>query len=109
MRRLYAEVHRWWVFARGVVLVDEVETGLHHTVLSEAWRAISDAARRYDVQVFATTHSFEFVRAAYRAFEGSEDSPFRLHRLEQTEEGIRAVGYDEETLAAAMEAEFEVR
>jgi hypothetical protein len=95
--------------SNGVVLVDEVDTGLHHSILSKAWSAVSDAARRYNVQVIATTHSFEFIQAAYRAFASSDRNPFRLHRLERTQEGIQAVSYDEEALAAAMEAELEVR
>jgi AAA15 family ATPase/GTPase len=93
----------------GVVLVDEIETGLHYSVVGRAWQAVSDAARRYNTQVFATTHSFEFMQAAYRAFANHGESPFRLHRLEQTKDGIKAINYDQETLAAAMEAEFEVR
>jgi hypothetical protein len=93
----------------GVVLVDEIENGLHHSILSKVWQAIGDAARRFDTQVFATTHSFECIRAAHQAFEDSERYDVRLHRLERVADTIRAITYERETLDAAMKADLEVR
>ena len=49
----------------GLVLVDEIETGLHHTVLSDVWRVVDEAARQFETQVVATTHSYECIRAAH--------------------------------------------
>ena len=93
----------------GVVLVDEIENGLHHSVLTKVWQAVGDAARRFDTQVFATTHSFEAIQAAQQAFESGESHDFRLHRLENVAGKIKAFTYDQETLAAAMKADMEVR
>src|ERR1700758_305841 len=45
----------------GVVLIDEVENGLHYSVMRDVWKAIAVAARQMDVQVFATTHSWECI------------------------------------------------
>ena len=63
----------------GLVLVDEIETGLHHTVIADVWRAVDGAAKQFNTQVVATTHSYECVRAAHAAL-GSGDG-FLLHRL----------------------------
>lgn len=93
----------------GVVLVDEIENGLHHSVLPAVWRAIGEVARRFKTQVFATTHSLECIAAAHRAFMESGTYDFRLHRLEQAEGTIRAVTYDQEALDAAIETGLEVR
>ena len=95
----------------GIVLIDEIENGLHHSVQVEVWRAIASAASAYNVQVFATTHSYEMIQAAHEAFQGKELSDFRLLRLSRNRDNneIRAVSYDEETLDAAIEAGFEVR
>ena len=41
----------------GVLLVDEIDTGLHHTAMSDMWKLIIEASHKFDVQVFATTHS----------------------------------------------------
>lgn len=93
----------------GVVLVDEIENGLHHSVLQKVWRAIGDISRQFDAQVFATTHSWECIVAAHRAFTGSDVYDFRLHRLERAKEKINAITYDQEALTAAVDAGLEVR
>ncbi|MBM4038359.1 MAG: ATPase [Planctomycetes bacterium] len=95
----------------GVVLVDEIENGLHHSILPNVWRVVAEAARQFNVQVFATTHSYECIAAAHKAF--AEDLPyqdeFRLHRLDRVKDETVAVTYDRETLAAAIEMGWEVR
>ena len=93
----------------GVVLVDEIENGLHWTVLTKVWTAIADAARQFNTQIFATTHSRECIVAAHNAFVESGLYDFRLHRLERAGNTIRAVTYNNETLAAAIEIGLEVR
>ena len=90
----------------GVVLIDEVENGIHHSVLTDMWRAIDDASRRFDVQVFATTHSFECVQAADQAIKTYDLS---LHRLEVGDDRCRCVTYERSEIAAAIQHELEVR
>ncbi len=93
----------------GILLADEVENGLHYTVMSKVWEAIADLAREYAVQVFAATHSEECIRAAHQAFAASEQYDFALHRLERVKGAIRAVTYDQGMLDAAFEIDAEVR
>jgi len=93
----------------GTILIDEIENGLHYSVLTDVWKAIADAARRADVQIFATTHSLECIRAAHEAFESSEKYDFRYHRLERVKDEIRAVTYDQENLAISDEMNLEMR
>ncbi len=97
-------------FKNGVVFIDEIENGLHYSVLENLWRVIYEAAVHYNVQVFATTHSLECIRAAHRTFENKPDYDFQLYRLDKLEDGsTRAVEYDRETLEAAIEVDIEVR
>jgi AAA domain, putative AbiEii toxin, Type IV TA system len=66
----------------GVLLVDEIDTGLHYSVLSDLWRLVYETATRLDVQVFATTHSrdcFESLAAISHA-EGSDVTIQRIER-----------------------------
>ena len=62
----------------GILLVDDIDDGLH-SALPDVWKVIAQAARDFDVQVFATTHSYECVSDAYKAL-GADG--FVLHRLE---------------------------
>lgn len=47
----------------GVLLVDEIDTGLHYTVMEDMWRLVYLTARRLGVQIFATTHSSDCWKA----------------------------------------------
>jgi AAA15 family ATPase/GTPase len=93
----------------GVLLVDEIENGLHYSVMENVWRAIADLAIAYNVQIFATTHSHECALAAYQALV-DKNLDFAFHRLEETKkEEIVAVTYDIDMLEAAFELDAEVR
>lgn len=93
-----------------VFLIDEMETGLHHSVLPLFWKGLAALARREGVQVFATTHSREAIFTAHRVFSAEPSYDFAYHRLERSAKGdIVAVTYDQEALSGADEANFEVR
>ena len=47
--------------AESCVLVDEVDTGLHWTVMAGMWRLVAEVARKSRLQLFATTHSQDCV------------------------------------------------
>ncbi|MDE0104504.1 MAG: AAA family ATPase [Bryobacterales bacterium] len=90
----------------GVVLVDEIETGIHHSVLKKLWAVVAKAARTFDVQVFATTHSFECLVAAQEALPDA----WRFHRLERNEDGSsRCVSFDVEDVDVVVRHGLEVR
>lgn len=95
----------------GVVLIDEIENGLHYSALEEVWKAIGYAAREFNTQVFATTHSLECIRAAHQAFSESDAYDFRYHRLDRDEKtgNISVETYDEKLIEASIQADFEVR
>ncbi|MHB1422517.1 MAG: AAA family ATPase [Gemmataceae bacterium] len=93
----------------GNILIDEVENGLHHSVMVPVWQAIAEAARRADVQVFATTHSYECIQAAQQAFQPQGADVLRLFRLDRIQDQIRFAEYDKEVLNYAIEMNHEVR
>ena len=93
----------------GTVLIDEFENGLHYSAQVDAWKAVGAAARQSNVQVFATTHSWECVLAAHRAFAESDEDDFRLHRLERRDGEVVALTYDQEQLDTAIDSNLEVR
>lgn len=92
----------------GIALIDEVENSFHHSVMHKAWSAIARFANTHDCQVFATTHSREFISAALRVFK-EEDVDFRLHRLERRAEKTTLYTFERDQLDAALAADWEVR
>ena len=97
----------------GMILVDEVENGLHHSVLADVWKNLDWLSREFNVQVFATTHSYECVKAAHTAFKlnelGDELSFIRLQRNRKSGQ-IESIPYDDiEAFDYAIEYGLEVR
>ena len=90
----------------GVVMVDEIENGIHYSSAQKVWSAIADAAERARVQVFATTHSFECIEAAHKAL----GDKLMFHRIEEDREGkSHCVTLDAEGVASVIHHGFEVR
>ena len=91
----------------GIILVDEVENGLHHTALVDVWKNLDWLSREFNVQVFATTHSYECIKAAHTAFKtnelGDDLAYLRLQRNHRTQL-IECVSYDD---ADAFDYAFE--
>ncbi|HYL99991.1 MAG TPA: AAA family ATPase [Blastocatellia bacterium] len=96
-------------YAPRVVLIDEIENGLYHSILPQIWKGIAELAYAENVQVFATTHSYECIQAAHYAFSSREPYDLAIHRLEWAGERIRAVSYDKLTVETSMEMNLEVR
>ena len=92
----------------GLLLVDEVENGLHYSVQFDLWRFIFQLARRFNVQVFAATHSWDCIEGFSRAaLEDPQEG--LLLRLQSRNSKINAVLYNEEELSLATRDEIEVR
>ena len=51
----------------GLLLIDEVENGMHHSVQLDLWRVIFRLSRQLNIQVFATSHSWDSVEAFQKA------------------------------------------
>jgi AAA15 family ATPase/GTPase len=85
----------------GYLLVDEIDTGLHYRTITDMWRLVMETAVRLNVQVFATTHSWDCVRSFAEALDMQDDKEIgALFRLERRDEGeIAAVRYGAEDLS----------
>src|SRR5262249_33163608 len=67
----------------GILLVDEFENGLHYSVQTEVWRHLFEVAGRLNVQVFATTHSWDCIEAFQKAAQENEKEEGVLVRLQE--------------------------
>ena len=93
----------------GVVLIDEIENGVHHTAMGHFWRNIASLANALNVQVFATTHSRECIQAAHDTFPDDQPTGFILQRLYRKDGSICSEPYEPEKLEAALDMSLEVR
>ena len=93
----------------GFLLIDEAENGIHYTLQSDFWRMILQSAHDNNVQVIATTHSWDCIRGFAQAATESEGVEGMLIRLSRQDGNLRAVEYTEEETAIAAEQRIEVR
>jgi hypothetical protein len=65
----------------GCLLVDEIETAIHVSVLGDVFAWLVESCRKHDVQLFATTHSLEALDAILDASSGdlTEIAGYRFH------------------------------
>lgn len=92
-----------------MLLIDEVETGIHYSALSDVWRFLLRAARENDVQIFATTHSWDCIEAFQKAAAEEPEGSAMLIRLERKGEEHRAVLFDQTELPIVTKHHIEVR
>lgn len=86
----------------GIVLIDEIETAIHVRALKRFSLLIQQLAEKFQVQVFATTHSKEAVDAFLMNDYRTEDiAAFTLRRDEKNELAVRR--FDGPTLRRGVE------
>ena len=95
--------------AGGMLFIDEVDTGLHYTVMADMWHMIHAAAKQFDVQVFASTHSYDCVQslsAICQAHEGI-GAEVSLQRIEVSKP--MSIPFSEAEIKIAAERNIEIR
>ena len=93
----------------GFLLIDEAENGIHYSVQADFWRMVLRSAHENNVQVIATTHSYDCVLGfAQAAFETPEVDG-RLVQLSDRRGSLRAYELPEEELINAAQQRIEVR
>jgi len=93
----------------GVVLIDEIENGFHYEAMENLWRAIVSIAQEHNVQIFATTHSWENIMAFSAVYTEMKYNDLMLYRIESKDKLNNAVKYDSKILLQTLENEWELR
>ena len=93
----------------GFLLIDEAENGIHHSIQRDFWTMILKAAHQNNVQVLATTHSWDCVAGFAKAATEIEEVDGALVRLEKKGDRLRAVEYPSYDLDVIAKQGIEVR
>ena len=95
-----------------ILLIDEIENGLHYSAYKKLWEAIFALASKTNKQVFVTTHSKETLSHLNEMLEEhpAYQQEMRLYTLERTiKKGMQAYMYTYEGLAEACDNDVELR
>ena len=93
----------------GMLFIDEFENGLYFSMQSKIWHLIFQLAQRLNVQVFATTHSWDCIEGFQKVAQENEQVEGLLISLENRKAGIKAVLFNEEELGIVARERIEVR
>ena len=98
----------------GFLLIDEFENGLHYSVQEKVWALLFDMAEKLDIQVFATTHSWDCIESFTNAAIARQDIDgvlFRMGRSVRTSDQGRVIAtvFDEAALQNITQVDVEVR
>ena len=93
----------------GLLLVDEIENGLHYSTHQGVFSTLFDLAEEFDTQVVATTHSRECATAARKALGDKGDDSFAYHRIDRQDGKLSVAHFDAAMMDAAMDFGMEIR
>jgi AAA15 family ATPase/GTPase len=98
----------------GFLLIDEFENGLHYSVQEKVWQLLFELAEKLDIQVFATTHSWDCIESFSKvasANKATEGMLFRVGRSVRTSDKGRVIAtvFDGKQLDNITQSDVEVR
>jgi len=66
----------------GVLIIDELETGIHYENQQAVWQMLLSASKEFNVQLFISTHSYEMLEYLQKAIENQPQED-KTHWQEQ--------------------------
>jgi AAA15 family ATPase/GTPase len=93
----------------GTLLIDEIDTGLHFSVMIDLWKLICKTAEKLDIQVFATTHNSDCWKSLAEVANSDDiaSGDITIHRIERGKKA--SIVFNEQEMAIAAERDIEVR
>ena len=93
-----------------VILIDEIDSGLHYSMYTALWETIARTAREGRCQVIASTHSYECIVGAVEGIrKAGRAQDFCYYRISRDGQNTLAHRYSGELLDSAISMNMEVR
>ncbi|MDE7418908.1 MAG: AAA family ATPase [Muribaculaceae bacterium] len=98
----------------GIILIDEIDNGLHFSAMKVLWKAILIATRENNVQLFATTHNIDSLKGLSYILGNEDFSSYReeisAYKLIRGNNGVvSALKYDYQSFRYSINQELEMR
>lgn len=91
----------------GVFLLDEFETGLHYSVQEQLWRIIFSLSEKFNIQVFATSHSRDCIEGFAHQIVSQNGLLIRIENRNETIVPVQYVNKDD--ILFAIKKDIEIR
>jgi len=98
----------------GFLLIDEFENGLHYSVQEKIWHLLFELTAKLDIQIFATTHSWDCIESFAKVAVAKQEVDgvlFRVGKSVRTSNKGRVIAtvFEEEQLYNITQSDVEVR
>jgi len=93
----------------GILLIDEIDTGLHYSVMGKMWQFLNECSQRFNVQIIATTQSRDCYQSLAEICREGVIGPSEVTIQRIDRKRAEAVAYSEAAIIAAAEHDVEVR
>ena len=113
-RKFFALVVALYSCRDGVLLVDEIDNGLHYSVMAELWKILLETAEEFNVQLYATTHNKDSLQGLEKVLSSEENMKFRkqlsLYKLiHREDDSMRVLYYNYNNFSTILQNENEIR
>ena len=114
IRKLLSLIISIYYCSNGILLVDEIDNGIHYKSMPVMWRALLKAAKEYNVQLFATTHNIDSLQTLCKVVEEKKDSLWeeniRVYTLRKTsDDTLKAIKSTYKQFNHLINQEIEIR
>ena len=113
IRKILAVIVTLFKSKDGIVLIDEIDNGIHYKSIPILWSAVLSMAKKNNVQVFASTHNADSLIGLERILSGGQQDmqdktiTYTIRRWENEE--LKAFRYDFEKFNYVINQEIEIR
>lgn len=93
-----------------VILIDEIENGIHYTNQKKLWEMLFKLAIEYNVQIFSTSHSLEMIKAFAKVAQQFPEKAAYFEMARSPKTGlIKGILHDVNTLAFELDRNMTIR
>lgn len=92
-----------------IVLVDEIDSGIHYSFFPELWSTLVKLARDCQLQLFATTHSRACLEGAAEAFDETGEDCLYIRLGKDARGNILPSLFSPDMFGYALETDMEIR
>lgn len=93
----------------GVLILDEIENGLHHSIQKIFWDFVILAINNFNVQLFVATHSYEMLEAFEESLEERKFDFISIYRISKDELGANILHFNNKELDNFLDEKLEIR
>jgi AAA15 family ATPase/GTPase len=114
VRKLLCIILAIYTCIDGILIIDEIENGLHFSVMEKIWNTMLAIAFQNNVQLFISTNSIDVIKGLTDCLGGDDQvdnrekiAGFKL--IKKEDDTVESVRYDYESLAYSINQNMEMR